>query len=38
MKKTVIGKDSYHSDKEGEKLRRYITSYDMTVSDFFERV
>lgn len=38
MKKTVIGKGSYHSDKDGEKLRKCITSFDMTVSDFLERI
>lgn len=38
MKKTVIGTGSYHSDKDGEQLRAHIASYDMTVSDFMERI
>lgn len=38
IKKTVIGTGSYHSDKDGEQLRAHITSYDMTVSDFLERI
>ena len=38
MKKIVYGQGSYHSDKDGEWLRRLITSYDMKVSDFLERI
>lgn len=37
MKKTVLGIGTYHSDKDGKRLRDIITSYDMKVSDFLER-
>ncbi len=38
MEKMVVGLGSYHSDKDGDRLRKCIESYDMTVSDFLERV
>ncbi len=38
MKKTVLGYGSYHSDKDSDHLKQCITSYDMKVSDFLERI
>lgn len=34
MKKQSEGKGSYHSTKDGDFLRRFISSYDMTVEEF----
>ena len=38
MKKQVIGMGSYHSDKDGDRIRKHIESYDMKVSDFLVRL
>ena len=38
MKKIVLGIGTYHSDNDGKRLREHITSYDMTVADFLERI
>ncbi len=36
MAKQAEGKGTYHSDKQGEKLREHITSYDMSVKEFLK--
>lgn len=38
MKKISLGGGSYHSVKDGEKIKRAIDSYDITVAEFRERV
>lgn len=34
MKKEVVGKGTYHSDKQGAIIKQYISTYDMKVTDF----
>jgi len=38
MKKKVIGKGTYHTDKQGVVLREHITTFDMSVLDFLQDV
>lgn len=38
LKKKCIGNGSYHSLKDGKQIKSVITSYDMLVSDFIEKV
>lgn len=38
MKKNPLGKGSYHSVKDGEKIKRAIENYDITIDEFRERV
>ena len=38
LKKKCIGNGSYHSLKDGKQIKSVITSYDMLVSDFIDKV
>lgn len=38
MKKTPLDSGSYHSVKDGEKIKRVIDSYDITVTEFRARL
>ncbi len=38
MKKVAEGKGSYHSVKDGVKIKNIIDTYDMTVSEFLEKI
>lgn len=37
MRKKVIGTGSYHSDKQGRKLREIVPSFDMEVEEFIKK-
>lgn len=38
MKKISLGGGSYHSVKDGEKIKRAIDSYDITIAEFREKM
>ena len=38
MRKTPLGKGSYHSEKDGAVLQQLIDTYDMPVEEFLQRV
>ena len=38
LRKRCLGKGSYHSLKDGEKIKAFIDSYDLSVAEFIKRI